>query len=304
MLDLNEAAIFIQVVRSESFVGAARVLGLPKSTVSRKVGALEQRLGARLLNRTTRRMYLTEAGRAFYQRAAVAVEDLQDAESAVLALQRAPTGTLRLAAPSAFANSVLAQWIAEFTTMHPDVKVCAWVANEYVDLLAEQIDLAFRAGPLGDSTLVARRLGAVPYVLAASPDYVQRRGCPNQPDELKHHDCLMVRPHAQRGRWQFAGPGGAVEVGITPRMAASDLEFLRTMAERGLGIAYLPSFVLHEALCAGRLVSLMDAWRPAGRDIYAVYPSGRFLAPRVQAFLGFVLDKIGDRLPWLCAQRC
>lgn len=298
MRDLNELAVFAQVVETGSFTGAARVLGLPKATVSRRIAQLETRLGARLMHRTTRRIRLTELGEAYYQRCADIMREVEAANALVGTYLNEPRGLLRIAAPVSFGATILADWVGAYLNTHPGVEAEVLLANQYVDLVAEGIDIAFRVGPLQESSLVARKLGPVAYVVCAAPAYLARAGTPTAPDDLAGHACVRMIGLPQRNRWRFAGPAGAVEATVSGRVVANDMLFARRLALDGLGVSYLPSFLVAEDVRAGRLVHLLKAWSPPPREMFAVYPSRNYLSPKVRTFLDYVLDQVSPSAPW------
>jgi DNA-binding transcriptional LysR family regulator len=299
MDDLNELAFFAKVVEAGSFTGAARTLRVPKATVSRKVASLETRLGARLLHRTTRRIRLTELGEAYYRRCAEIMLSVEDAQTLVGGFLAAPRGRLRLSAPVAFGSTILADWVAEFLVAMPEVEAEVLLSNQYVDLLAEGIDVAFRAGPLQESSLVARRLGPVPYVMCAAPDYLREHGTPRKPSDLREHACIGLLGLPQRDRWPLAGPRGEQQAEVASRMVSNDILFARRAALQGAGIAYVPAFLVADDFRSARLVRLMPAYGLPARELYAVYPSRNYLAPAVRAFLDFVVAKVTPQAPWV-----
>ncbi len=299
MDDLNELSFFAKVVEAGSFTGAARALRVPKATVSRKVASLETRLGARLLHRTTRRIRLTELGEAYYRRCAEIMLSVEDAQMLAAGFLSAPRGRLRLSAPVAFGSTILADWLTEFLAATPEVEAEVLLSNQYVDLLAEGIDVAFRAGPLQESSLVARKLGPVPYVICAAPHYLEQQGTPHQPSDLRRHSCIGLLGLPQRDRWQLSGPGGMEPAEVAGRMVCDDVLFARRAALQGAGVAYLPGFLVAEDFRNGSLVQLMKSFSLPQRDLFAVYPSRNYLAPPVRVFLDFVVAKVTPRAPWL-----
>lgn len=296
--DLNAAQVLLRVVQAGSFRGAARALGMPKSTVSRKVAELEARLGARLLLRTTRSLAPTDAGAAFVEEAEGAIARLEAAEAAVAELQRAPRGRLRVTTTVPLGQAFLAPLVAEFLDAYPGVEVMLHLTDRSVDLVAERFDVALRAGALPDSNLVARLVGGGAHRVVASAAYLARHGTPERPAELTAHHCLRFTKmgNAVRTTWPFGKGKRAMEVAVAGRFVSDDFAALRLAAERGLGIARLPGLVVHEAIRAGRLVSLLDAHAPPPTPLHMVHVGGRHLPPRTRAFLDFVEPRLARAL--------
>lgn len=292
-MDLNELLIFARVAQAGSFSAAARALGLPKSTVSRKVAVLEERLGARLLQRTTRRVSLTDAGRAYQQHCARILAAVEEGERAVSHMQEAPRGLLRVTAPVTFAY--LWPILAEYLERHPAVQADLVHTDRRVDLVEEGFDVAIRAGHLADSSLIARRLGTEWRVAVASPAYLQRHGAPAQPAALADHDGIAFG--AERTHWRLERGPQRVAIPMAPRLVVNDFHGLREAALAGLGIALIPVHVASDDLRAGRLQRVLPDWRSPQTPIHAVYPSNRFLAPKVAAFLDLLLERMTPP-PW------
>jgi DNA-binding transcriptional LysR family regulator len=293
-LDLNAALVLVRVVQAGSFRGAARALGMPKSTVSRKVTELEERLGARLLLRTTRTLSLTDAGAAFVEEAEAAIARLDAAEAAVAELQRAPRGRLRVTATVPLGQLFLAPIITAFLEAYPGVEVVLHLTDRAVDLVKERFDVAFRAGALPDPSLIARLVGGSSYRVVASPDYLARNGTPARPSDLTAHRCLRFTRlgAAIRTTWPFGKGKRAIEIQVAGNFASDDFVALRVAAERGLGIARLPQLIVHDAIRAGRLVSLLDAHAPPPTPLHIVHVGGRHLPPRTRAFLDFIEPRL------------
>jgi DNA-binding transcriptional LysR family regulator len=275
------------------------LLRLPKATVSRRIAALEARLGARLLHRTTRRTRLTELGEAYYRRCAEIMLSVEDAEALVAGFLSVPRGRVRIAAPVSFGSTILTDWVAEFLDGMPQVEAEVVVSNQYVDLLAEGIDLAFRVGPLQESSLVARKLGPVPYVVCASPEYLAQHGTPRRAADLRKHECVRLLSMGPQGQWPLVASGATEQADVGGRVISNDVLFARRFALRGAGVAYVPGFAVADELRSGRLVHLLKRSSPPPRDLYVVYPSRNYLAPPVRAFLDFVMTKVTPRPPWL-----
>ena len=295
MLDFNEVALFVEVVRAGSFAEAARRLGIPANTISRRVQALEQHLGARLMQRSTRKLALTDAGRTFHERCAEQVRALADAAQDLIAGSTEPSGNVRVAAPADFLDFFAMDWIQEFLATHPKVRIELLLNDAMIDLIAEGIDVAFRGGRLPDSSLVARRLATSRLVLVAAPDYLARRGTPESPQALALHDCVVSTASSARTTWSLVRPGrgeSPVQVDVTGRIAANTAQALVKAALAGAGVALIPAELAAPHLQSGRLVQVLPEWGREGADVSFVYPSRRQLPRAVSAFIEFAMDKM------------
>ncbi len=295
MLDLNDVAVFVQVVRCGSFAEAARRLGVPPNTLSRRMAQLEAQLGARLMQRSTRKLSLSSAGQDFHDRCASAVDGLIDAGQALMTSQQAPSGLVRVAAPADFFDFFLMDWLAEFLDDHPLVRVEFVLSDSRSDLIAERIDVAIRGGILEDSSLLARKvLDAGKDVLVASPGYIAARGAPQTLQDLLAHDCLAFAHPSGRVTWRLTGPQGEdAEVQVAGRLTGNTAQVLRKAALAGLGIALLPAAMTSRELRAGWLVPVLGQFHRQGHGVHLVYASRRHLPPAVSAFIDMVIDKFG-----------
>lgn len=272
------------MVEAGSFTGAGRSLGLPRSTVSRRIARLERRLGVRLLHRTTRRTSLTDVGASYYDRCAASLSQLEEAEAQVRAAQAAPRGLLRLTAPHDLGGH-LAPVIAAFVARYPDVRVEADLTQRMVDLVGEGFDIAVRAtSQLPDSTLIARSLAHGESRLFASPGYLAARGTPRKPADLSTHDCIVLGLARGQARWQLSDASSSVEVAVRARLLTNDPSFARDAAIAGAGIAYLPAFLADAALRRGALRSVLTGYRSPASRLYVVYPSAKLLSATVRSF--------------------
>jgi DNA-binding transcriptional LysR family regulator len=291
-MDLNEIVVFAKVVETRSFTAAAQQLGLPKSTVSRKVAQLEERLAARLLQRTTRKLSLTEIGQAYYERCQRIVTDIQMAEQLVSDMQSTPRGLLKITAPIDLGAFRLGAITAAFCEEHPDIYVALDLSDRIVDLVDEGMDLAIRFGPLGESSLVARRLSAVAMGLYAAPEYLARRPAPTEPDDLAEHDLIAFVPHHRFATWSLVGPGGAtLELTPTARVTSNNMRAVREATAAGAGIALIPTFAVR-CLGSERLVPVLPEWQAPTGELFAVYPSTRNLSPKVRSYLDYVVENL------------
>ncbi|CAN7658581.1 LysR family transcriptional regulator [Variovorax paradoxus] len=294
MLDLNDIAMFVQVVRHGSFAGAARRLGLPPNTVSRRIQQLEAQLGTRLMQRSTRRLTLTSAGRAFHERCAGALDGLVEAGQALITGSQQPSGLVRVAATADFFDFFPMEWVADFLGAHPLVRVDFVLSDARADLIAEQIDIAFRGGALPDSGYVGRKLlGARTDGMVASPAYIAARGAPATLQELAEHDCVTSPHPSGCTLWRLAGPGGAEEeVQVAGRFSGNTAQALRKAALAGLGIALLPPTMARLDLEAGRLVPVLPQYQRTGQGLSVLYPSRKHLPLAVSAFIGMMMEKL------------
>lgn len=295
---LDDMVTFIKVVDTHSFTAAATKLGVSKSVVSRRMSDLENRLGARLLNRTTRRLSVTEVGQAFYERCARIVTDLDEAERAVTNLHAAPRGTLKLSAPVSFGRLHLASAVAAFLGMHPAIDIEMDLNDRAVDLVDEGYDLAIRIGRLKDSTLIARKLAPSRRVVCGSPDYFRRRGMPRHPDDLTEHDCLIYANTPLAEQWQFQVNGEVRPVKVSGRLKVNNGDMLREAAIAGLGIAVMPTFLVGDALSTGALTCVLYDHTVTTAGVHAVYPHNRHLSPKVRAFVDFLAARFGPLPYW------
>ncbi len=280
---------FLRVVETGSFSAAAREANATQPTISRQVAALEQHLGCLLLQRTTRTLSLTEDGRAFYEAARQAVEAVAEAETSVGRRKGRATGTLRLAVAEVMGRLHLLPRLPRFLDRHPDLSVDLVLSDGFTDLVEEGIDLALRVGELTDPSLVARRIGLTRRVVVATPGYLARRGVPATPADLRGHDCVLYSRLASGAAWLFDGPQGPLSVPVAGRVRVSTTEAVRAAVLGGLGIGMVPvwHFVGRE-FEEGRLVRLLQAWEPKPQPIHAVWPTRRFLAPKVRAMIDFL----------------
>jgi DNA-binding transcriptional LysR family regulator len=290
MADLNRVALFTAVVEAGGFSAAARRLGMPKASVSRGVALLEAELGARLLNRTTRRLELTAPGRAYYDAAAQGLARLEEARDAISAAQAEPSGTLRVTAPVDFGSQYLMAWIPEFLAQWDRVRIELQLTDAYVDLLAARIDVAFRTGRLADSSFIARRLASTRRVLLASPAYLAAHGTPESVGDLARHRCVVFGPLLDGAVWRLEGPDGRTDVRVSGRLAVDSAHAALAGAIAGLGIALLPKGVAADALAAGRLRQVLAGFGIEG-GLYAVHPSNRHPPAALRAFLDFAARK-------------
>jgi DNA-binding transcriptional LysR family regulator len=296
---LGAIQVFAQVVESGSFAKAAAKLGLSTSAASRHVAELESHLQTRLLNRTTRRVSLTESGQAFYERAVQLLADLEEAEQEAGKAAVVPRGTIRVTTSVNFGVRHLAPAIADFLGAHKEVRFDVSLSDRVVDLVEEGFDLAVRIGTAGSGNLVARKLGETRLVPCASPLYLSAHPAPKTPEELAQHNCFTYEYVTPRNVWRFQDPSGrerAVRVAGTLHSNNGDL--LAEAAARGAGIVFEPAFIVGPDVRAGRLVPLLQEFTPPQVPIYAVYPSRKHLSAKVRRFVEFLIARFASAQDW------
>jgi DNA-binding transcriptional LysR family regulator len=289
-MDLNDIRVFAQVVQRGSFIGASRALEMPRSTVSRRISELEQRLGARLLQRTTRKLSLTDVGQTYYEYAARIMAEVDEANLAVSRLQASPRGKLRVTAPVSFGH--LAPVIASYLVSYPDVEVDVVCIDRGVDLLQEGFDVAIRAGRLADSTLFARSLGTMRNILVASPSFLRRQPVLTTPGELEDVECVLFGAGSEPGAWAIRGEGKTVRVRVRGRLIVNDFEYVQQAAIAGLGVAMLPAHRCVDDIRSGKLRRVLPEWYSPEVPVHAVYASARHLSPKVKTLLDHLRDHL------------
>lgn len=282
--------LFVTTVEAGSFASAARRLGVTPSAVSRRVAQLEREIGVPLLSRTTRSLTLTHDGQSFHARCVRVMEEIAEARDALARVKKKPSGILRVDAPFALGRSVLAPRIPEFLDRYPDIRVDLTVRDQFVDALAEGIDVLVRIGRLGDSTLIARRLGESRLIFCAAPAYLRKRGTPKTPEDVAHHDCLGYLREGRPMPLRFGTGDGAYNLDIAGRFHANDAEVLLRGAIAGQGITLVFDFLVADAIASGALVPVLEGYCPDPWPIHALYPKNRHLLPKVGVFLDFVAE--------------
>jgi len=295
---LTSMSVFIAVVELGSFSAASEQLQISRASASKHIMALENCLGGRLLNRTTRRVSVTEAGRAYYERCKQILEDVAEAECVVTGFSSEPRGVLRVNAPMSFGTKQLAAIVSDFCRAHPDIEVELSLHDRRVDIVEEGYDLVIRIMQLKESSLIARKLAPCRRVLCASPDYLDAHARPLTPDALNQHNCLHYAYFEGGKNWVLNGPGGEHRIEIRPQLSANNGDALYIAARRGLGIAMLPTFIVGDAIRSGALEVILPAYKPAQINIYAVYASRRHLSAKVRVFIDYAAGKIGDHPEW------
>jgi DNA-binding transcriptional LysR family regulator len=294
MLDLNDIVVFARVVEAGSFTGAARLLGMPKTTVSRRIAALEREVGVQLVQRTTRSLNMTDAGRLYYEESSRALRTIEDANLRLAEARAEPSGTIRISAPVGFGGHFLTSAAFDLLAAYPKTKVELRLTDDTLNLVENRIDLAFRTGILPDSTLIARKLGSTYRVLCASPGYLARRGVPVVSADLARHrhQCVIAGPSTDNAHWVLDGPHGQDTVAVTGRFAANEMQVVIAAAIAGYGIAQMPSQVAEPYVRDGRLRRVLDSYTTPVGGLYAVYPSSRHVSPLVKAFIEIAAKRL------------
>ncbi len=294
--------VFVRVVRAGSFSAAARELNQSPSAVSKQIGRLEDRLGARLFNRTTRRLGLTEVGAAFHERAQRILSEVEDAEQAVSRLNEAPRGTLRLDTPTGFGRLYIAPLLPRYLARFPEMRIDMTLNDRFIDPLEDAVDLVIRIGELSDSSLIARRLARNRRVVCGAPGYFARHGLPERPADLARHNCLVYTYRAARNDWSFvcrSRETAAPEVvRVHGNLETNNAETLHAAALAELGIGLFPLWLAGPDLAAGHLVRALPAFHAPDSAVHAVYPPGRHLSPKVRSFVDFIAEEAARTWTW------
>lgn len=292
---LSGMRLFAKVVEAGSFSEAGRRLGLNASSVSRQVGALEDALGARLFNRSTRSLGLTEAGGLYHERVMRIIAEVDEANAAVSELDETPRGTLRLNVPVVFGRRYIAPYMRAFLDAHPDVRVELNVTDHYVDLIEEGADLAIRIGQTGQQSYIVRKLATINRVLCASTEYLDRHGRPARPDDLARHNCLVYRLRPGETVWQLTGADGSHEVTVAGNFTANNAGAIGSAMAAGVGIALLPVWIAGREIQRGVVEVVLPGYRahPTGfaDEVFAVFPPGRNLSAKVRVYVDFIAEK-------------
>ncbi len=297
--DLQAMAVFARVVEAGSFTAAARSLDTTTSSVSKRVARLEERLDVRLLERTTRALAPTEAGLVFFERCALILRDVDEAEIAVTQLGGAPRGTLRVSALPALGEEHLGPLLGAFSAAYPELRVDIDLSDRKVNLIEDGYDVALRGMELGaspDSSLIARKLASVRGVICAAPSYLARRGVPRTLDDLADHDCLHFSPIPLQKEWSFETPEGPRSVPVTPRLQINSTVALRAAAIAGCGLLRTTHLAVSVAIRDGALVPVLEELSPVQFGLFAVHPAGKQALPKVRAFVDFLVEELSPRL--------
>lgn len=290
--------VFVKVAEAGSLSGAARVLDTSNPSVTRHLAELETHVGARLFNRNTRRLSLTETGAIYLERCKQVLADIDTANMDAATSASQPNGALRINAPVSFSVNHLARVLPEYAQRYPEVHLDVTLSDRVVDLIDEGYDLAIRIGRVQDSSLVARQIAPARMVICASPDYLKVHGTPKAPADLARHNCLDYTYSSTRGEWHLARAGKTHVVRVKGSMQSNNGDLLREAAIAGMGIIVQPSFMVHRELRDGQLIALLNDHVIAGKTILAVYPSRRHLSAKVRTFVDYLVEKFGDNPYW------
>jgi DNA-binding transcriptional LysR family regulator len=291
---MDDREVFFTVVEANGFGAAARRLETTPASVSRRVKALEQRLGVRLLQRTTRKLSLTEAGERYVREGRRLLHELNDLEQALTASSHEPEGELRIVAPMSFGQRRLASTVARFAALHRKLRISLILEDRETDLIDEAADLAIRIGYPADSSMIARAIAPIPRHACASPEYLERRGCPKAPEDLLGHDCLHYNLISEREEWTFLGEDGQQTLAIKGSFCSNNGDALAAAAMQGLGITLLPNFIVEEGLADGRLVKVLEDYEGAPLTLFALYPSRQHVPAKTRTFLEYLLDQFAE----------
>lgn len=288
---LGAMEVFVNVVDSHGFTAAAERLGLSRAAVSKQVLQLEETLGARLLNRTTRRVSVTELGRMYYDRCRRVLAEVESADLLVEQLHSRPTGTLKVSAPMSFGMSHLGTAVADFLRVYPDLTVSLTLNDRFTDLVEEGYDVAIRISRIADSSLVAKRIAPVPCLMVATPEYLETQGRPARPSDLRDHPCLTYSYLHTGQDWTMSGADGRHSVRVSGPLQANNGEVLLQGVRSGLGITFLPGFLVRADIAAGRLVHVLPDYFLPELTVFAVSPPNRYPATKVRVFIEFLTDR-------------
>jgi DNA-binding transcriptional LysR family regulator len=291
-IDLNRVATFVRVVEAGSFTVAASALALPTSSVSRAVARLEEELGVRLLNRTTRKLSLTGPGGQYFKRVQSVISEAHDASAEASGQSVQPRGTVRITSPVDFGPLGLPRIVMALARKHPGLELDLMLTGRRLDLVEEGIDLAIRAGVLDDSSLVARKIAASELGVYAAPAYLKGRSRPRTPADLRAHDCLRLRPRKGTMAWRLEGPDGLHEIAVSGSIIADDMGFVCLATLAGAGLGFLPIEIVRKDVKAGRLIRLLPAYALRGSGLYVVWPSQRLLPARVVLVRDFLVAEL------------
>jgi DNA-binding transcriptional LysR family regulator len=296
---ITSMAVFKRAVDDGSFAAAARHFGISPEMAGAHVRSLETRLGARLLNRTTRRLHLTEVGTGYYARCASILADIDEAEAEASSLQVAPRGLLRIAAPVTFGVRHIAPAVSDYVARHPEVSVDVVVSDRLVNLIEEGFDLAIRVGELQESSLIARRLTSTRLVVCAAPAYLRRAGRPQTPSDLRQHACLIYTETLTPTTWRFERADGHVDtVHVSGTISSSSAEFIHQLVLAGHGVVLAPSFSVGMDIMEERLTALLTDWRSRALPIHVLYPHRPLLSAKVRTFVDFIAERFGPAPEW------
>ncbi|WP_260260451.1 LysR family transcriptional regulator [Vibrio intestinalis] len=297
MDQLGAMRTFLSVIQTGSFSAAATELSSSQATISKKVAALEDKLGVKLLTRTSRKLSLTQAGQEYYNHCVAILQEIDEVEASVRSQVSSPKGQLRIAAPAPLARLLLAPLIGEFLREYPDIEVNLSIEERVIDLVAEGIDIAIRAKKLEDSSLIARPLFSNPLMLVASPDYLKKHGTPKQPKDLKSHSCIVYNFNRSLNNWHFKQNDDWLSVPVKGGVRSNSGETNLELALTGLGITQLPIWMMDKYLQSGELVQVLQDFPSDSVPINIIYPQNRYVPLKVRCFIEFIQEKLRGKYP-------
>lgn len=283
-MDLNEISIFLKVVQAGSFKSAAKQLGMPNSTVSAKISSLEKRLGTTLIQRTTRKLNVTQIGQNFYQKCSEGIESIKNAESLVTEAQNEAIGTLRVTAPVQLGAAFFVKFSTELLRKNPKLKVDYFLSDDALDLIQNNVDIAIRIGHLKDSSLIAKKIGDAYFSFYTSANYLKKNKAPQKPQELTKHSCLHFNQLGD-SQWILSSTKGNLRLKVEAQITSNDLHLLKKLTEEGAGISLLPSFLCSEELKKKSLIRVLPDWKSNIKPVHFVYPSQKYISPKLRAFI-------------------
>ncbi len=296
---LDGMTVFVQVVECGGFTAAAKAMGNSTSFISKEVSRLEDRLGVRLLNRTTRTISPTDIGRLYFERCQQIIADAEETERSIFHLHDNPQGTLKVSAPISMSRCYLLDVLPQFLQTYPDIQLEIDLNDRFVDIVSEGFDVVIRGGILNDSNLISRKILSARGVLVASPDYLKRKGRPTHPSEIIHHDCIGYAYKAVSDYWEFIDEkGNPLNIKITSRVICNNAEMEEAFVKSGIGICMLPTFACEQALAEGSVVEILGDYMKRQINVYAIYPHRQHLSAKVRVFVDFLADhfsKIQDQ---------
>lgn len=294
MVELNEVMSFIQVIKAGGFIQASRQFGTPKSTLSRHIIALEKRLNVTLIHRSTRKIQLTSLGESFYRRTVLIFKELEEAETLIHTEQKGTTGLVRITAPVDFGTRVLAKPLAKLSLLYPQLKFDVLLTDQVVDLIGEQVDIAIRAGTLIDSNFKVKKLFMETMRLVASPDYLEKNGRPQEPQDLAQLDCIVFAPHAGLLNWKLDNGKKTIQVKPNSKYKVSSLTMCIELAMQGLGIALVPTFMFRDSILTGELEWVLPDWETENRPIHLVWPQQSEIPHRIRLCIDFLAKEMSN----------
>lgn len=298
-MDLNDIKVFISVVEAGSFAGASKNLAMPSTTVSRKVVQLEASLGVKLLHRSTRKLSMTEEGRHYFHLCQQHLIALEEANDAVMQAQSKPKGKIRISSPFDFAIQYAQPWIAEFLKAYPEISIELDTSDNYVNMVENRIDVAFRSGQLQDSSLIARRIGPKHSVCCASPEFLKTISKIKHPDDLIKKNCLIMGKSLSQNHWQFLKNGKQYQTTVSGRYATTSMHLVIESALSGLGVAYVPIALVKDQLESGRLVQVLTDYETPKSNMFVIYQSHKYMTKSIRLFIDHVIDKVSPNAPWM-----